>query len=463
MGRFGGFLAGIAALSLVAGNLFAGSAAATPGDQVRCSVTSGRDLERAAPEQVGLDSGKLREALTFAAGRNRFNVQVFRHNCLIGEGPTNGQTGNVAWNIWSSTKSVVSLLAGIASDQGKLDLDAPIDRYLPAGLGDAAHRSITVENLLTETSGMRVGVLTEGVTGVIPVDPDSAVQALGVPLDNPPGTVFTYSQRNVDLLAYVLELAVGEPLQAFAQRELFDPLGILRSDYYWARDRSGHTYGYAHLMIPPNDFAKLGLLVSNDGRWGGQQLVSLDYLRKARTPSPTNACYGYLFWLGSGCAEIADFLPDDVYAMAGLGLQERLRHPEPRSHGGVDGRLRQRQQPGRVRGRAEHSGVALRVLPQGVRRVRQPSGARPGPVRRAAAATGPSPLRRRGHPDRGLRARPSRLPGVQRLRLLESPAGPAVRGHRAGVRHPGLPRARSAHPRHPLNDRAIAIRRRTDP
>ncbi|MGY5310943.1 serine hydrolase domain-containing protein [Nocardia gipuzkoensis] len=321
MGRFGGFLAGVAAVSLVAGNLFAGNAVAAPGDQVRCAVTSGRDLERAAPEQVGLDSAKLQDALTFAAGRNRFNVQIFRHNCLIGEGLTNNQTGNVAWNIWSSTKSVVSLLAGIASDQGKLDLDAPIDRYLPAGLGDAKHRSITIENLLTETSGMRVGVLTEGVTGVIPIDPDSPVQALGVPLDNPPGTVFTYSQRNVDLLAYVLELAVGEPMQQFAQRELFDPLGILRGDYYWARDRSGNTYGYAHLMIPPNDFAKLGLLVSNDGRWGEQQIVSLDYLRKARTPSPTNACYGYLFWLGSGCAEIADYLPRDVYAMAGLGCR----------------------------------------------------------------------------------------------------------------------------------------------
>ncbi|MBF6298141.1 serine hydrolase [Nocardia amamiensis] len=321
MGRMGGFLAGIAAVSLVAGNLLAGSAHAAPGDQVRCAVTSGRDLERAAPEQVGLDSGRLHEALRFASGRNRFNVQVFRHNCLIGEGLTNNQTDNVAWNIWSATKSIVSVLAGIAWDQGQLELDAPIDRYLPAGLGGPTHRSITVENLLTETSGMRVGVVTEGITGVVPIDPNSAVQALGVPLDNPPGTVFTYSQRNVDLLAYVIELAMGEPLQQFAQRELFDPLGIPRGDYYWARDRSGHTYGYAHLMIPPKDFAKLGLLVSNNGQWGGQRIVSAEYLRKARTPSPTNPCYGYLFWLGPGCAETADFLPRDVYTMAGLGMQ----------------------------------------------------------------------------------------------------------------------------------------------
>ncbi|WP_378736288.1 serine hydrolase domain-containing protein [Nocardia brasiliensis] len=324
MGRFGGFLAAFAALSLVAGNVISGVAQAAPSrvaEEARCAVHSGREFARATPEQVGLDSDRLADALTFAATRNRLNVQVFRHNCLIGEGPTNKQTGNVAWNIWSATKSVVSVLAGMAWDQGKLDIYAPIDRYLPPGLGDAQHRSITVENLLTETSGMKVGVLTEGVTGVVPIDPNSAVQALGVPLDNPPGTVFSYSQRNVDLLSYVIELAIGEPFQQFAQRELFDPLGIYRGDYYWARDRAGHTYGYAHLLIPPNDFAKLGLLVSNDGRWGEQQLVSTRYLRQARQPSQANKCYGYLFWLGPGCAESASILPTDVYMMAGLGMQ----------------------------------------------------------------------------------------------------------------------------------------------
>ncbi|WP_028478106.1 serine hydrolase [Nocardia sp. CNY236] len=321
MGRFGGFVVGVIAASLVLGNLFVTSADAGPVESPRCAVTSGREPQRAQPEQVGLDSDLLHEAMAFAAERNRRNVQVFRHNCLIAEGLTNDRTDDVAWNIWSATKSIVSLLAGIAWDQGNLDLDAPIGRYLPAGLGSNEHRSITVANLLTESSGLQVGVLTEGITGVIPIDPHSAVQALGMPLIDPPGTVFGYSQRAVDLLAYVVELAVAEPLQQFAHRELFAPLGIMRSDYYWARDRAGNTYGYAHLMIPPKDFAKLGLLVSNEGQWGARQIVSDNYLRQARTPSTSNPCYGYLFWIGPGCGQNADFLPADAYSMSGLGLQ----------------------------------------------------------------------------------------------------------------------------------------------
>ncbi|MFD3510864.1 serine hydrolase domain-containing protein [Nocardia sp. NPDC058666] len=314
-----GVFASTIAAVLASASLIAVPAGAAP--SATCEVTSDRDLERAQPEQVGMDSAKLEAALQFAATRNRLNVQIFRHNCLVGEGLRNGETGNTPWNIWSVTKSVVSMLAGIASDEGKLDISAPIDRYLPPGLGDAVHRSITVENLLTETSGMKVGVLSEGITAVIPIDPHSAVQALSVELTNPPGTTFSYSQRNVDLLSYVIELAVREPLQQFAQRELFDPLGIPRGDYYWASDRSGHTYGYAHLMLPPNDLAKIGLLVANDGRWGAHRVLSSEYLRAARTPSKANPCYGYLFWLGADCGEAPEFLPDDTFFMSGLGLQ----------------------------------------------------------------------------------------------------------------------------------------------
>lgn len=314
-------MAGVLATVVMAGSVLVGGAAAAATDPARCAQPTGRDFARAVPEDTGVDSGALADALAFAATRNRLNVQVFRHNCLIGAGPTNAETDTVPWNVWSVTKSVVSLLAGIAWDRGQLDIDATLDTYLPPGVGDAGHRAITVENLLQESSGLRVGAATEGITGVVPIDPFSAVQALGVPFDTPPGSAFQYSQRNVDLLSYVIELATGEPLQDFAQRELFGPLGIERGDYYWARDRSGHTYGYAHLFIPPADLARLGMLAAAHGHWNGRAVVSEAYLDRAVTPSNTNRCYGYLFWLGPGCAENPEFLPADTYSMSGLGLQ----------------------------------------------------------------------------------------------------------------------------------------------
>ncbi|MGF6881427.1 CubicO group peptidase (beta-lactamase class C family) [Nocardia sp. GAS34] len=309
-------------LVLVVSAVTPGLAHATTGADTRCEVDSGRDFPRATPTQAGFDPDRLAAALAFATSRNRVNVQIFRHNCLIGTGPHNGRTGRIPWNVWSVTKSVVSLIAGIAWDRGKLDLGAPIGRYLPPGLGDAEHRSITVADLLTESSGLHIGAINEGVTGVFSIDPDSAVQALGVHFDHPPGTHFSYSQRNVDLLSYVIELAIGEPLQQFAQRALFGPLGIERGDYYWARDRAGHTYGYAHLLIPPDDLVKLGLLLSNNGRWGETQIVSPEYLHRATHPTATNPCYGLLFWVGPGCAEIPSFMPPDTYQMSGVGLQD---------------------------------------------------------------------------------------------------------------------------------------------
>lgn len=307
----------------------AAPAAATPRPTVKhCAVQSGRDPQTAAPADVGMDAAALARAMSFAAGRNRLNVQVYRHNCLVASGPFNALTGHTPWNIWSVTKSVVSLVAGIAIDQGKLDVHAPIGRYLPAGQGDAAHRAIRVEDLMQEASGLRQAVVAEGITGVFPIDPDSPLQALGMPLDHRPGTVFIYSQRTVDLLVYVIQHAIGTDIQTFAQRYLFGPMGIPASDYYWKRDRSGHTYGYAHLMLPPDDLAKIGLLFANDGNWAGRQLVSRQYLRAATTPSTTNPCYGYLIWLtGPRCAEPVDNLPPGSYSTSGMLSQNNFVVP----------------------------------------------------------------------------------------------------------------------------------------
>ncbi|SNT26190.1 Beta-lactamase [Rhodococcoides kyotonense] len=213
-------------------------------------------FERATPSEVAMDTAATQRAVDFASSRLRTNVQIFRNNCLVGSGPFNDVTGNTPWHLWSSTKSVVSMLAGVAVTQGRLDVDAPIGRYLPAGEGDDAHRAITVRSLLTQSSGLDQGIVAEGLTSGLGLAVDAPGQALQLPFTRP--GEFQYSQLGPDLLAYVIQNAVGEDLQVFAQRELFDPIGIAANDYYWARDRTGHTFGFALLYLPPNDFARLG-------------------------------------------------------------------------------------------------------------------------------------------------------------------------------------------------------------
>ncbi len=285
-----------------------------------------------------MDAAALQRAVDFASSRLRTNVQIFRNNCLVGSGPFNDISGNTPWHLWSSTKSVVSMLAGVAVTQGRLDVDSPIGDYLPAGEGDDAHRAITVRNLLNQNSGMDQGIVAEGITSGLGLAVDAPAQALALPISRP--GEFQYSQLGPDLLAYVIQNAVGEDLQQFAQRELFGPIGIAPEDYYWARDRTGHTYGFALLYLPPNDFARLGMLMSSDGQWNGRRIIGASYIDQLRTPSDSNACYGYLFWLNKTPCTGPSFpsqqtldvpmlagLPDDAYAMVGFLQQNNFIIP----------------------------------------------------------------------------------------------------------------------------------------
>ncbi|WP_232535294.1 serine hydrolase domain-containing protein [Nocardia terpenica] len=317
----------IAVVAMVMG--LAAPAANAEGDGMKhCAAVDGRVPQTATPEEVGLDAAALQRAIAFAADSTRLTVRVFRNNCLIASGPTGDRFGGMPWNMWSSTKSVVSIATGIAADEQRLRLDDPIDAYLPAGLGDSAHRAITIRSLLTETSGIRVAVASEGITGLPHLDPNVVAQAMGMPIDSPQGAVWQYSQRAVDLLAYVVQRAVGEDFQAYVQRKLFDPLGIERGDYYWGRDRSGNTYGYAHLVLPADDFAKIGLLLADHGDWHGIRVLSAEYLAEASRPTAANPCYGYLFVVnGPECGVYFPGLPPDAIQMSGMMRQDNFIVP----------------------------------------------------------------------------------------------------------------------------------------
>ncbi|MEU0510135.1 serine hydrolase [Amycolatopsis sp. NPDC006125] len=289
-------LAGVLTAALVA-TAFAAVAPerATAASGTRCADAGDR-YETARPEQVGLDPVTLGHALNLLSVNGSETVQVYRHNCLVGTGIFDPLLGHVPGNNWSQTKTITALLAGRAATLGLLSVDDPIGKYLPPDLGDEAHRAVTIRQLLTQTSGIRANWTRELNLAM----PDRVREFLSLPFDHQPGTFYRYSQTGPSVVAFVVQRAVGEDLQDFAQRELFGPVGIPRAHWFWLRDRAGNTDGWSNLFLPGHDFGRIGQLLANNGTFDGKRLISESYLRELRTPSPTNPGYGYLTWLNAG-------------------------------------------------------------------------------------------------------------------------------------------------------------------
>jgi CubicO group peptidase (beta-lactamase class C family) len=301
----------------------------------------GGSFATASPGEEALDAPAVQQAITYATTHARDSVQIFRNGCRVAAGLLDPLTDGQPHNVFSSTKSVISMLTGIALAQHKLALDDRIGRYLPkaAGWGDGAHRAITIRQLLTETSGLQEAILSESAT--VGTDPNVAQEALAQPITHQPGTHFEYSQRDPDLLAYIVQRAVGTDLQAYAQHYLLGPIGIPRNSYYWLRDRSSNSYGYAFLYLPPTQFAKLALLLVNHGVWNRRHVLSNRYIHQLARPTATNPCYGLLFWTNAAkpCTSanipaaqtvnrtLIPSAPRDLYAMIGAFQQNNFVIP----------------------------------------------------------------------------------------------------------------------------------------
>ncbi|UFZ03272.1 beta-lactamase family protein [Bradyrhizobium ontarionense] len=199
----------------------------------------------------------------------------------------------------SMTKSVVSLLLGIAVDRGLIkDLDAPVLSFFPefADLRTPEKERITLRHLLTMTAGLNASVSAQ----MLSRDHDPDRHAFEQALAREPGAAFEYSNLDTEIIGAILEKVTGKPLDVFAIDELFGPLGITDVDWYrrLGNQRAMSSNG---LSLRPRDWAKLGQLVLNRGAWDGKQLVSASWIAQSTSPqvsAPKSFSYGFQWWLG---------------------------------------------------------------------------------------------------------------------------------------------------------------------
>ena len=261
---------------------------------------------RLAPAaDAGLDAERLERAVgEIGALDGVLGVLVARRGRLVAERYFRGGADRRLHNIKSASKSVLSALAGLAVEDGLLELDRPIADVLPeaADLDDPRKRTIAVRHLLTMTSGLES--TSFGAYGAWVASRNWVRAALERPLLAEPGTRFSYSTGGTHLLSATLSRAAGTSTHDFARRRLFEPLGIERSA--WARDRQGVHVGGNNLSLLPRDMLKFGQLYLNRGRWAGEQLLPWRWVDESTRPgglaSPRGrgriyGGYGYLWWL----------------------------------------------------------------------------------------------------------------------------------------------------------------------
>ena len=209
---------------------------------------------------------------------------------------------------FSMAKSIVSLLVGIALEEGTLQsLDQPVADFIPEfRTGDKA--TITIRHLLTMTSGLDWDEAYSSPfspTTELYYGDDLYRLVVNLPLKHEPGTVWYYSSADTQLLGIALEAAVGQPLSDYASERLWKRIGA-EQDASWSLDREqGVIKSNCCFNSTPRDFARLGQLVLQGGAWNNEQIVPADYLAQALQPAaglqdeqgnPVNY-YGYQFWI----------------------------------------------------------------------------------------------------------------------------------------------------------------------
>jgi CubicO group peptidase (beta-lactamase class C family) len=220
-------------------------------------------------------------------------------------------------HVWSVTKSVMSILVGIAIDEGRLRLDQTLAELLPAHADEMTDeiKSGTLRQLLTMTAGIQGG---RPLVDTEVEDPIGAI--VGGALVSQPGAAFVYSNDSAHLVGAVLRHAVDRPLLDYAREKLFDPLGIdtrpawqgwqveaglRKPGFGWGTDRKGTNSGCCLLKLTASDMLKIGQLYLDQGRWQGRQLVSSQWVKESTTNQLTkeqqttsDGPYGYLWRTG---------------------------------------------------------------------------------------------------------------------------------------------------------------------
>lgn len=228
------------------------------------------------------------------------SIVIFKDDQKLGEAYFDEMHADKAVNIKSASKSILSLLMGIAIREGFLEgVNQTLDEFFPEYFkksGDTAKASITLQDLLTMRSGLRTTSFDHYKDWV--ASENWVWYTLNRPLIEKAGTKMVYSTGTSHLLSVILTKASGMNTKDFVNKYLFEPMDIEFKN--WIKDPQGYYLGGNDMALKPEDMIKIGKLVMNNGNYNGLQLVPESWIKESlQTYTKSTASdynYGYMWW-----------------------------------------------------------------------------------------------------------------------------------------------------------------------
>jgi CubicO group peptidase (beta-lactamase class C family) len=285
---------------------------------------------------ASLDESKLKAAVDkaftepYQGKKQRTRVVLVVYNGqLVAEKYAPGFDKNTMMYGWSMAKSITSALIGTLIKQGRLDVTKPAPVPEWSETKDPRH-AITLENLLQQTSGLNFledYTKASDATNMLYKRGDMAAFTASHSLAHHPGTVFSYSSGNSNILARIIRQTVGEKdYAAYPFAALFYKIGMYHT--LLEPDASGTYVGSSYIMATARDYARFGLLYYNDGVWNGERILPQGWVKQTATSPGSNKFknYGYQFWLNgfqsdTSTQHLFPDVPADMFYADGYAYQ----------------------------------------------------------------------------------------------------------------------------------------------
>ncbi|TXS91896.1 serine hydrolase [Parahaliea maris] len=262
---------------------------------------------------------------------------IMKDGVVVYENYLNNSEAQTHFMGWSMTKSLVSILVGAAHEAGLIkSLDDDITRYLPE-LSEGAYKGVSVRQVLQMRSGVdyeenydfsapglaarnHIMALVKNVSRF--VDPARTIKRA-----HAPGEVFAYKTIDTAVLGLLLERVTGMYLADYMQTTLWEPMGA-ESDGFYIMDGApgvGREFSGAGFNAVLRDFARIGLMMLNEGQVNGHQVISPAWVAESTRPAGDEKApldYGYQWWTVSNT---------EAYSAIGLQGQYIFVDPESRT------------------------------------------------------------------------------------------------------------------------------------